>query len=144
MHCGRESFRCCGVYFRFALGKYANPEGLPCFPLIGPEGVGTLADSVEWDIPDGVSRMSISFDNAKNRIRLLGGKVNKPKGSSHYEVEFKGGRTWPLDVNYPEVPERYLKELIPITGQELDVIKYVLLYGKWPKQKKRFERIAAG
>ena len=133
---------CTSAFAGGTLGEYDNPQSLPCFPLVGPNQVSCLADSFQWDVPEGVDRMAISFDTAKNRVSLLGGRVTKPKGSSHYEVKFKGGRTWPLDVNFPEVPEQYLKQLESITGFELAVIKYVLVYGKWPKRKSRIAHIA--
>ncbi|HEX3106353.1 MAG TPA: hypothetical protein VHQ22_18070 [Terriglobales bacterium] len=120
-----------------ALGTYVNPDNVPHFPLIGPAEVLSLSDGEEWQVPEGIIRQSISFENAKNRIRLLGGTVTKPKGSSHYQVKFKGARTWPLDYNYRDVPEKYLRELEPITGVRLSVIKFVLLNGKWPEKKNR-------
>ena len=105
--------------------------------LIGPDRIRHLLDAEEWDVPEDVGRQSVSFDDAKNRIRFLGGTITKPKGSSHYQVKFRDARTWPLDSNYTEVPEKYLKELIEITGYQLPVIKYVLLNGKLPTKRKR-------
>jgi hypothetical protein len=128
---------CTSAFAGEALGGYENPGNVPHFVLIGPDGIEHLLDAEEWDVSDDVARQSVSFDDAKNKIRLLGGTVTKPKGSSHYQVRFMNARTWPLDFNYPDVPEAYLKELIPITGFELRVIKYVLLNGKWPKRRKR-------
>jgi hypothetical protein len=128
-----------GVACTFAFGgqdkgTYDNPDNLPTFPLLGPGEIGVLEDSFEWDLPAGMHNRKVSFDDARKRISLLGGSVSKPKGSSHYQVRFAGARTWPLDHNIDPVPEDFLKELIPITGQELSVIKYVLLHGDWPKK----------
>jgi hypothetical protein len=126
---------CTHAFAEEPLGEYENPEDQPCFPLVGPDQVHALNDSEFWDVPDDVSRRNVSFDDAKKKICLLGGVVTKPSGGSHYQVKFAGHRTWPLDANHPEVPERYLRELREITGFDLPVIKYVLLLGKWPTRK---------
>lgn len=118
-------------------GNYENPDNLPTFPLVGPDETGNLDDSLKWDVPAGIGERKVSFKDAHNRIALLGGTVHKPTGSSHYQVRFEGARTWPLDVNIDPIPERFLKQLEPITGQKLEVIKYVLLNGVWPRRVPR-------
>jgi hypothetical protein len=118
-------------------GNYENPYNLPALPLVGPVEVSDLDDSLEWQIPAGTHGRKVTFNDAYNRIQMLGGTVHQPTGSSHYQVRFKGGRTWPLDANIDPVPERFLKELEPITGQKLGVIKHVLITGTWPKRVSR-------
>jgi hypothetical protein len=118
-------------------GEYENTGNLPAFPLVGPDEIDDLEDSLEWDIPAGTREHRVSFKDAYNRIVLLGGIVQKPTGSSHYQVRFEGARTWPLDVNIDPIPDRFLKQLEPITRQKLAVIKYVLLNGKWPRRVPR-------
>lgn len=113
-------------------GSYENPDKLPVFPLIGPQEIGALEDCFEWDLPSGIHKQRVSFDEARKRLPVLGGNVSEPKGSSHYQVRFAGARTWPLDRNIDPVPDDFLRELVPITGQPLEVIKYVLLNGDWP------------
>jgi hypothetical protein len=115
-------------------GTYENPEKLPVFPLLAPEELGILEDCFEWDLPAGMHNRTVRFEDARSRISLLGGRVFKPSGSSHYQVRFSGARTWPLDFNIDPIPDRFLKELVPITGQKLEMIKYVLLNGHWPKR----------
>ena len=119
------------------LGAYSHSDGTAHFALIGPEDVAQLSDSVEWDLPDGIANRSVSFDQAKNRLRMLGGSVKKAKGSSHYQVKFAGERTWPLDKNYRFVPDVYLAELEDITHLPLSVIKFVLINGIWPGKRRR-------
>jgi hypothetical protein len=76
----------------------------------------------------------ISFEHAKNNCPALGGTVWKPRRGSHHKVKFRNApRPWVLDPNNDPLPERFLKQLVPITGHSLDVIKYVLLYGKFPQ-----------
>jgi hypothetical protein len=128
---------CTSAFAGGALTTYDNPDSLPCFPLIGPNQVGALADYMVWDVPDDSRCVEVTFADAKSKIRLLGGKFNKAKGSSHSQVQFVGGRTWPLDSNYDVIPEDYLRELEDITGYKLPVIKYVLTRGKWPPRVKR-------
>jgi hypothetical protein len=119
------------------LGNYDNPTGLPALPLVGPNEVHHLDDEFEWDIPAGIHDRKVSFGDAYHHIRLLGGEVHTPTGSSHYQVRFKGARIWPLDVNLDPIPDPFLKQLEPITGQDIDVIKYVLLNGRFPKRVSR-------
>jgi hypothetical protein len=118
-------------------GNYENGGNLPTFPLVGPNEVDDLDDSLEWDVPAGMHERKVSFKDAYNRIALLGGIVHKPTGSSHYQVRFKGARTWPLDINIDPIPDRFLKQLEAITGKKLEVIKYVLLSGEWPRRASR-------
>lgn len=115
-------------------GSYLNPLKHPYFPLVGPDELGSLDDAYDWEIPPGTSKQKISFKDAYNKIRLLGGEVHQPSGSSHYPVKFKGKRTWPLDSNIDPVPDRFLKQLEAITGERLEVIKFVLLNGGWPRK----------
>lgn len=115
-------------------GSYENADDLPTFPLVGPSEVDDLDDSLEWDIPADTRNRKVSFNDAYKRIAFLGGTVHSPTGSSHYQVRFAGARTWPLDANIDPIPDRFLKQLEPITGQKLQVVKYVLLNGGWPKR----------
>jgi hypothetical protein len=119
------------------LGSYNNPTSLPALPLVGPDQVHHLDDAFKWDIPAGMHDRKVSFGDAYHRIRFLGGEVHNPSGSSHYQVRFRGARTWPLDVNVDPIPDRFLKQLEPITGQSIEVIKYVLLNGRFPKRVSR-------
>jgi hypothetical protein len=91
-----------------------------------------LSDAEDWDVSNEWSRRTVSFNEAYANLRLLGGKVDSPGGSSHYQVKFRGERTWPLDANYKDVPEAHLKELVPMVKLDLRVIKYILIVGSWP------------
>lgn len=118
-----------------AKGSYDNTTSAPAFPLIAPEDISLLEDSSQWEIPHDIHRRSVTFDDAYKRIALLGGRVSKPKGSSHYQVRFAHApRPWPLDYNISPIPDRFLKQLEPISGQSIEVIKYVLTEGKWPRR----------
>jgi len=130
---------CTNAFAGEPLGEYDNPENRPHFSLVGPDQISSLEDAEVWDVPEDVRRRSVSFEDAKRRIAMLGGVVTKPSGGSHYQVKFSGHRTWPLDYNHTEVPERFLRELQDITGYDIGVIKHVLLLGKWPKRKNRLE-----
>ncbi len=128
---------CTTAFSGGCVGCYDNPQNEPCLPLVGPKEVEALSDSEEWDVDPGCRAWIVTFDEAKRNVKLLGGQVRKPGGSSHYEVKFSGQRTWPLDHNYREVPDPFLKELIPITGLPIEVIKYTLREGERPKRRKR-------
>lgn len=116
---------------------YNNPGHLPSFPLVGPDDLSGLEDFFTWDLPDDLHQRNVTFNDACTRIWVIGGDVKPPSGSSHYEVKFKDGRTWPLDRNYREIPEPFLKELVSITGFPLLVVKYALLFGELPPRKPR-------
>jgi len=114
------------------LGQYSNPHGIRAFPLVAPGDLGDLEDAYRWDVPQDFTGRLVSFEDAKKNCPLLGAKeVREPHGGSHYQVKFPV-RTWPLDKNYPYVPERYLRELVAITGYPLSVVKYALITGKLP------------
>lgn len=131
---------CTSAFSGGALGAYQCKQGTPLLPLVGPLEMAALSDSEEWDVRPEWKNRTVTFEEAKTNIKYLGGRVSKPRGSSHYEVEFVGQRTWPLDENYREVPEDYIKELIPITKLELHVIKFVLCQGRIPPKRSRLAR----
>jgi hypothetical protein len=125
---------CTSAFSGSALDVYNNPLGQPTLPLVGPNEVGQLCDSDTWDVTDQWSDRTVTFDQAYANLRMLGGRVCTPSGSSHYQVKFKGERTWPLDSNNREVPERHLKELAEIAKLDLSVLKYILIVGRWPRK----------
>jgi len=143
-HCSPGSYfigvACARAFAGEPKGTYANPDHYPEFPLVGPDEVTTLDDSCDWEIPLDLHQREVSFDDAYKRVRILGGRVEKPNASSHYQVRFEGKRSWPLDRNLQRIPDRFIKQLQPITGYPFDVIKYVLLVGDWPKRKPRIPR----
>ena len=140
-HCSLGKFfigvACTHAFAGEVKDKFENPDGLPTFPLVGPGDLGGLEDSLAWELPADLHQREVTFADAYKRISILGGEVRSPSGSSHYQVRFKCGRTWPLDRNLDRIPHRFLKELEPITGQGIDVIKYVLLFGEWPRRSPR-------
>lgn len=123
--------------------QYSDPNSRRAFPLVGPLQLPTLADGYEWEAPTNIWNQSVSFESAKMNSCHLGAiAVEPPKGGSHYKVCFLGKRPWALDRNCDPVPERFLKELIPITGYPLDVIKTVLNTGEFPKRVPKFSKIS--
>jgi hypothetical protein len=140
-HCTPGKFfigiACASAFAGEGSGAYENPEGLPVFPLVGPEELESLEDSSEWELPADLHQRAVSFDDAYKHVKVLGGEVQKPAASSHYQVRFVGKRSWTLDRNVQRIPHHFLKELESITGQPVQVIKYVLLFGEWPKRKSR-------
>jgi hypothetical protein len=130
---------CTSAFSGGSIGCYEGPDESPCLPLIGPEQIATLSDSEEWDVNPECAQWKISFDQAKKNIILLGGYVKRPSGSSHYEVRFSGKRTWPLDYNHDEIPERHLRQLVPITDLPIEVIKFTLRIGRRPRKISRLD-----
>jgi hypothetical protein len=120
--------------------SYASEER--AFPLVGPDELSrTLSDGYEWALDPDAWRQPITFKAAKQNVRLLGAtSVEKPKRGSHYKVKFAGARSWPLDSNHTEIPERYIRQLVQITGLPLEVIWQTLVSGAQPKQRPRLHR----
>jgi len=129
---------CTHAFAGEAKGTYQNPSCAPAFPLVGPDDIQSLEDSFDWELPPDLHQREVTFDDAYKRVAILGGDVTPPRGGSHYQVRFRGGRTWPLDRNINRIPRAFLKELEPITGHRVEVIKYVLIFGEWPKRTARF------
>ncbi len=118
--------------------NYINPRHLRVFPLIGPNNIPFLDDAYTWNVRPEIRNRSVSFENVLRNHRVIGTyRLERPSGSSHFELKFKGGRTWPLSSNIDPVSEEFLRELIPITGYPLEVIKYGLLFGELPETKSR-------
>ncbi len=125
------------------LGRYSNSNNPRAFPLVGPLQLPTLADGYEWEVPTNIWNQSVSFESArKNSCHLGATAVEPPKSGSHYKVCFPEKRPWALDKNCDPVPERFLKELILITGYPLEVIKTVLNTGEFPKRIPKFSKIS--
>lgn len=129
--------------------EYKNPDELRAFPLVGPDDLPNLEDAFEWTPTkssfNDIRLMEVSFDAAQRNIDVLGAiRVENPRGGgSHYIVIFNGGRSWPLDKNTDPVPERFLKQLIPITGYPLLVIKHALIFGELPITQLRLMRVTS-
>ena len=102
------------------------------FPVVGSQSYTNLAAGFVWDIPEDLLKKSVSFAAAKNNVHLLGGKVVKAQGTSHYSVQFVGTRTWTLDKNHDPVLDDHLHELVPITGLPYEFVKATLLTGARP------------
>ena len=120
------------------LNAYADTGDGRMFPLIGPANISKLDDAYEWDIPSDVFQKQVKFRDALKNCGALGAiDVEPPSGGSHYKARFKGARSWILDPNADPLPERFLKELVPITGYPLAAVKYTLICGELPKRHLR-------
>lgn len=121
-------------------GKYNTEGEQRAFPLVGPNSLDCLHDAYKWDVPAGTHRIKVSFAEAKKNCYVIGAtRVEKPSGGSHYKVRFTGKRSWALDKNHSTLPDDYLKELCPLTGYPLDVIKVALVSGVLPKKSLRLQ-----
>lgn len=129
---------CMSAFSGGPLGSY-QPDCIDFLPLVGPPEVSKLDDAYTWNIREEWKNRVITFDEAKRNIHVIGGTLQKPRGTSHCQVTFEGGRTWPLDSNHGEIPERFLAELAVITGYDLPVIKYALVEGELPPRCGRFK-----
>ncbi|WP_457093681.1 hypothetical protein [Microvirga sp. P5_D2] len=122
-------------------GSYDNPDDAPTFPLVGPKNLNSLSDAYEWVVPLEEIRANVSFAAAKQNLSLLGcSSIKKPRGSSHYKVEFPNARPWVLDYNDDPVPEPYLRQLVGLSGYPFDVVLYALLHGRLPERRLRLQR----
>jgi hypothetical protein len=66
-------------------------------------------------------------------------KIEEADRDSHSKVIFPRKRAWTLDINVDPIPERFLKELIEITGLPNQVIRYGLLFGQLPIKRLRIQ-----
>jgi hypothetical protein len=122
-------------------GSYLNTQDRRVLPLVGPTTLSDLCDAYDWYVSPNIHLRNVSFEEARKNCGAVGAEcVLKPKSGSHYKVKFKGNRSWPLDSNNDPIPERFLKELIPITGLPLPVIKMALTTGTLPQRVLRFSK----
>ena len=135
---GHQSF-CIGVACELAFcgmapNLYNNPNGLRCFPMVGPNQIANLEDAYEWgNIPAGVNDQNVTFNDVIRNCQILGASaIEPPQGGSHYKVCFPGNRSWTLDRNIEPIPNDFLRQLIPITDLPLPIIKTVLIHGFLP------------
>lgn len=113
-----------------------NPNNQRTFPLVGPKETEKLEDAYTWEeLPPNLNKMSVSLKLAFKNVSLLGAiKVTLPPRGSHYKAHFLNARSWTIDVNVDPIPDRFIHELIEITGLPFDVIKTTLIYGNLPKK----------
>ena len=117
-----------------ALTDYPRADPRRSFPLVGPELNG-LGSAYHWTLPHGIHRQAVRVEDAERHLPLLGGVLAKKKSGSHRSVTFKGAaRSWPLDYNFPEVPEPYLAQLVGLTKRPLGFIKATLITGRLPER----------
>lgn len=106
------------------------------FPLVGPAHLDSLEDAYEWDaLPSDLHQHVVPLDAALRNVHLLGSDTpEKPNGDSHYKIRFPGARSWTLSENDDPVPERYVRELVNITGLPLSIIRTALIFGYLPRR----------
>ncbi len=122
------------------INKYDNPNNQRTFPLVGPENFNSLLiDAYEWDLPQDVHQKQVSLSDVKRNIFCIGGQEDRSKGD-HFIYVFEQARSWPLTLRDP-VPNDHLRQLVPITGFPLPVIKYALMNGELPIKKIMFSKI---
>lgn len=111
-----------------------------CFPLVGPREVNQLDHYWNWEIPQDLHQHKVSFASAHDNAPLLGGKVEKPHGGSHYRVTFPGGRRpWILDRNDDPQEDSRIAQIVDLTNYSFDYIKFVLLFGAKPRLIGKFD-----
>lgn len=122
------------------LGLLDNPNNQRAFPLIGPREIDLLQDAYEWSTPLDIHQKEVTFQDVHKNYKILGAThIQSPTSGSHYKVMFRGQRPWVLDPNNDPIPERFLRELIEITGYPINVIKTALVFGKLPDRVIRFK-----
>lgn len=110
------------------------------FPLVAKDEVCTLQDAFAWDLPANLHNQSVTFQNAKDHVYVLGGSVADPTSGSHYTVTFaRAPRPWVLDYNEDPLKDTFVKQLVPLTGFDFEVIKHVLIYGTFPPRRFRLQ-----
>lgn len=130
---------CDSAFAGSALGSYSQSLAGAAFPLVGPREAVSLSDAYEWALPAGIRDRSISFKDALANCHCLGeATIDEPHGGSHYKVKFAGkARPWPLDRNVDPIPERFIRELVQITGYPFEVVISALSSGTLPHRRPR-------
>lgn len=142
LHCSEANkwfigLPCVNAFADGKLSRYSNGDTSRRFPMVGPDEVAELEEAYHWSLPVGIHDWSVHTTDAEKNIHLLGGTVQPETGSSHRSISFRGARTWSLVTTNDVVRKDHLDQLVPITGCELNVIRYVLVKGEVPS-KKRF------
>jgi hypothetical protein len=120
---------------------WENPNGYRCFPLVSPEQIKDLEDAYTWKTPPDLHLRHLSFETALRNVRFLGATgIDCPRGGSHYKIHFSQARSWILDKNVDPVPDRFIGELVGITGFPLEIIRNVLIFGQWPERVLKIEQ----
>jgi len=114
------------------------------FPLVGSKELPSLDDAFDWTLQADLHRRSVSVASAEKNCFVLGAVAIDPPGrGSHCKVRFRNRRSWTLDLNNDPVPDRFLKELVPITGYPYPVVKSALLNGAMPAKRFRLAKYVA-
>jgi hypothetical protein len=135
-HC--QGRNCIGLACDYAfsegqLGAYPEGSTTDRFPLVGPDQLLEMDDFDDWELPDGLQSIQISFNDAKKNLAVIGGEVAKRAEGSHYKVKFKGApRSWVLDRNNDPIPDRFLDELEALSKFPAKVVRFALIYGSLP------------
>ena len=123
---------CANAFAGLPKSEY-EPPPRRSFPLVGHEDTSVLHDAYRWDTPADLHRWNVSYSDAKQNCFSVGAiSVEKPNGGSHYKVSFSKARSWTLDPNTDPLPDRFMKELISITGYPFNAIKFALATGALP------------
>jgi hypothetical protein len=118
-------------------GRYPN-DASAYLPLVGLDDFGRLENAVVFEISPNIANQPVPYRNAKRNLRLLGGLVSKPTGSSHYIVHFPNARRpWVLDYNIDPISEDFLKQIAPLINQSQEYVRHVLIHGSVPRQRNR-------
>ena len=116
-------------------GKYDDPGRCRCFPLIGPDDIGNLSSAYEWEVPHDVVRKKVTVADFQRNCGHIGAiRISPPSRGSHFTVEFRGGRSWPLDSNCNPIPQNHLSTLSQTTGYPVGVLKDCLINGRDPRK----------
>lgn len=122
---------CDQAFAGYALSEYP-PEAVG-FPIVGPQYISDIKEFESYEVHQNDIGESISYASAKKNLHVIGGKVEKAKGTSHHRVTFRDApRPWVLDKNDDPVPDAYLKQIVPLSGLREDVIRFALLHGRMP------------
>jgi hypothetical protein len=134
---------CEQAYSGSRLQRYCGHSNPRCFPLVGPrEILQLLVDAYTWQVEPNAQRKKVSINNALKNYKAIGAiRIEPPSGGSHYTMKFKKGRSWAVDSNVNPIPDRFLSELVTITGYPLPVIRTALITGDLPRRVLRL-RIA--
>jgi len=127
---------CDSAFSGDAIGSYKDLQvGQRYFPLVGPHTTAELADSEIWLLDEAVKDIKISVAEAAKNLYTIGAdSVFREHASSHIKVTFPGRRPWVLDVNVDPVADRFLGQLVEISGYPIGVIKYALRHGILPSK----------
>lgn len=132
-YCLCAGVACDYAFAGMAKGSYIEPFDR-AFMLVGPGDIIVLSNVYEWDVPHDAHQLAITVSDLESNFRAIGATWCS-FGGKHPEIRFPNGSKWSYSRNWrPQINDKELKQLIPLTRLPLSAIKWALSTGNVPLQ----------